>query len=201
VRGIKLDKGGKVVSLEVVTPDHELFTITEKGMGKRTPFDEYRVTGRSGQGVRNYAITPKTGKVVASRTVNSRMELIVISRDGIVIRTRMDSIRPMGRATQGVSVINVGPGDAVASLATIDMGSSNGGGGGTPKPPEGKQEPLAGLETGDERKAPPRKPTPIRGRQQRPRPKPMQARPKAARPAAKAPAKKKPAPRGKPKRR
>ena len=75
VRGIKLvDKGGKVVALEVVTPEHELFTITEKGMGKRTPFEEYRVTNRGGQGIRNYAITPKTGKVVASLTVNSGME-------------------------------------------------------------------------------------------------------------------------------
>jgi DNA gyrase subunit A len=203
VRGIKLEKGGKVVSLEVVTPDHELFTITEKGMGKRTPFDEYRVTNRGGQGVRNYAITPKTGKVVASRTVNSRMELIVISRDGIVIRTRMDSIRPMGRATQGVSVINVGPGDAVASLATIDMDNGDGGA----KPPEGTQEPLDGLDVSadapakDAKKGPARKPTPIRGRQ--PRPKPMRARPKpkARKPAAKAPPKSKPALKGKPKRR
>jgi hypothetical protein len=178
-----------------VTPQHELFTITEKGMGKRTPFEEYRVTNRGGQGVRNYAITPKTGKVVASRTVNSRMELIVISRDGIVIRTRMDSIRPMGRATQGVSVINVGPGDAVASLATIDMGGgANGnGGGGAPKGPEGTQPPLEGISASTEGAAPKkgaaRKPTPIRGRSQQ-RPKPMQARPAAKKPAAKAPARK-----------
>jgi DNA gyrase/topoisomerase IV subunit A len=136
------------------------------------------------------------------------MELIVISKDGIVIRTRMDSIRNMGRATQGVSVINVAPGDAVASLATIDMGGgTNGGngGGGAPRGPEGTQEPLTGLETPSEpaekgaKRVPARKPTPIRSRQQRP--KPMQARPIAKKPAAKAPAKKKPAPKGKPKRR
>jgi DNA gyrase subunit A len=204
VRGIKLDKGGKVVSLEVVTPDHELFTITEKGMGKRTPFDEYRVTNRGGQGVRNYSITPKTGKVVASRTVNSRMELIVISADGIVIRTRMDSIRPMGRATQGVSVINVAPGDGVASLATIDMGSGANGG---PKEPEGSQPPLDGLDAGEAKpgRSPARKPTPIRGRQKAPppRPKPAQARANpAAKPAAKKAASKPTSrPKGKPKRR
>jgi DNA gyrase subunit A len=208
VRGIKLDKGGKVVSLEVVTPDHELFTITEKGMGKRTPFDEYRITNRGGQGVRNYAITPKTGKVVASRTVNSRMELIVISSEGIVIRTRMDSIRPMGRATQGVSVINVAPGDSVAALATIDMGGGTNGG---PKAPEGKQPPLTGIDEAPAAEGkstgPVRKPTPIRGRATVAKPAPKRPAPKksnparAARPAAKPAAKAKPrtSPKGKPK--
>jgi DNA gyrase subunit A len=201
VRGIKLEKGGKVVSLEVVTPGHELFSITEKGMGKRTPFGEYRVTNRGGQGVRNYSITPKTGKVVASRTVNSRMELIVISKDGIVIRTAMDQIRMTGRATQGVTVINVGPGDSVASLATIDMGGNGG-----PKGPEAKQPPLAGLEPAapaaktpakDAKKQPAKKPTPIRGRM---KPKPMQSRAKAAsKPAPKPAPRSKTLPKGKPK--
>jgi DNA gyrase subunit A len=202
VRGIKLDKGGRVVSLEVVTPGHDLFTITEKGMGKRTPFEEYRVTNRGGQGIRNYAITPKTGQVVASRTVNSAMELIVISRDGIVIRTRMDQIRAMGRATQGVHVINVAPGDAVASLATIDMsggtpsGPSGGPGGAPDADHEAEQPPLAGL--GPDAAAPAarqrgtrgpaRKPTPIRPRARGERP----ARAAAAaprKPATKAPPK------------
>jgi DNA gyrase subunit A len=144
VRGIKLAKGGKVVSLEVVTPGHELFSITENGYGKRTPFEEYSAHHRGGQGIRNYEITKKTGVVVASRTVNAAMELIVISKDGIVIRTRMDSIRMTGRAAQGVSVINVAPGDCVASLATIDMSAPTNGG---PKEPEPKQPPLAGMDT------------------------------------------------------
>ena len=204
VRGIKLEKGGKVVSLEVVTPDHELFSITENGFGKRTPFEEYRVTNRGGQGVRNYQITAKTGKVVASRTVNSNMELIVISQDGIVIRTRMDSIRKTGRATQGVSVINVAPGDAVASLATIEMGA-NGGPGGKKDPddggePEPEQPTLEGIEK-PKAKAPAKKPTPInRPRGQRaasaapsaPKPAAVRPAPKAApvppaRPASKGP--------------
>jgi hypothetical protein len=94
----------------------------------------------------------------------------VISRDGIVIRTRMDSIRPMGRATQGVAVINVAPGDAVAALATIDM-DANGNGNGGPKgksggpdagTPEGEQQPLAGIDAAPAERA--RKPTPIKGR-------------------------------------
>jgi DNA gyrase subunit A len=170
VRGIKLEKGGKVVSLEVVTPGHELFSITENGFGKRTPFDEYRVTNRGGQGVRNYQITPKTGKVIASRTVNQAMELIVISEDGIVIRTRMDSIRMTGRAAQGVSVINVAQGDKVASLATITMGN----GFDAKSEPEATQPELEGLEQADDapqEKRPSRKPTPIKGRGKNPPPK------------------------------
>ena len=170
VRGIKLAKGGKVVSLEVVTPGNELFSITENGFGKRTPFEEYRVTNRGGQGVRNYTITPKTGKVVASRTVNSGMELIVISEDGIVIRTRMDSIRMTGRAAQGVSVINVAQNDRVAALATIEMGGTNGGPKGPEPEPEPEQPPLAGMDAdgggpaGAKRgKVPPsKKPVPIK---------------------------------------
>ncbi len=171
VRGIKLDKGGKVVSLEVVTPGHELFSITENGYGKRTPFEEYRITNRGGQGVRNYAITPKTGKVIASRTVNSGMELIVISQDGIVIRTRMDQIRMTGRSAQGVTVISVQPGDCVAALATIEMGANGPGG---PKDDEATQAALDGLDEdagADDETAPTetpatkrasKKPTPIR---------------------------------------
>jgi DNA gyrase subunit A len=193
VRGIKLDKGGKVVSLEVVTSGHELFSISEKGFGKRTPFGEYRITNRGGSGIRNYQITPKTGPVVASRTVHSGMELIVISKDGIVIRTRMDQIRMTGRSAQGVSVINVAPGDSVASLATIEMGngSPNGGPKGTVDPDgDAEQGTLDGIEPAVEKKG--RKPTPIRGRSGKPRaaaPAAKRAAPQPA-PAKKAPAKK-----------
>ena len=180
VRGIKLAKGGKVVSLEVVTPGCELFSITENGFGKRTPFDDYPAHHRGGQGVRNYEITKKTGPVVASRTVNAAQELIVISKDGIVIRTRMDSIRMTGRAAQGVSVISVGQGDVVASLATIDMGADKPGPG-----DDGKQQALEGLDADvapevDEKEKPAsRKPTPIRrdkpARAAAPSPKKMRA--------------------------
>jgi FtsP/CotA-like multicopper oxidase with cupredoxin domain len=181
------------VSLEVVTPGHELFSITENGYGKRTPFEEYRITNRGGQGVRNYVITPKTGKVVASRTVNPTMELIVISKDGIVIRTRMDSIRVTGRAAQGVSVINVAPGDSVAALATIEMGTTggNGNGGGSKGEPEAKQPPLAGLESPAPREGS-KKPVPIKGRKpQSGKSAPARAQAPARKPAAKKPPTKK----------
>jgi len=174
VRGISLAKGGKVVAMEVVQPNHELFTITEKGYGKRTPYPDYPRKHRGGMGVRNYDITQKTGKVIAARTVDASQELIVISRDGIVIRTRMDSIRMTGRSAQGVSVINVAPGDSVASLATIDMGVVNGNSGpkGGTAAEEADQAPLAGLDEHPAKgakkapakatKAAPKKPTPIR---------------------------------------
>ncbi|MEX0750258.1 MAG: DNA gyrase subunit A, partial [Dehalococcoidia bacterium] len=173
VRGISLAKGGKVVAMEVVQPNHELFTITEKGYGKRTPYPDYPRKHRGGMGVRNYDITQKTGKIIAARTVDASQELIVISRDGIVIRTRMDSIRMTGRSAQGVSVINVAPGDSVASLATIDMGVINGNGGSKgAEAEEAEQAPLAGLDEEPAKggkkpaakatKAPAKKPTPIR---------------------------------------
>ncbi len=194
VRGIRLAKGGKVVSLEVVTPNSELFTITERGFGKRTPFEDYPRKLRGGMGVRNYDITNKTGKVIASRTVNAAQELIVISQDGIVIRTRMDSIRMTGRAAQGVSVINIGPGDSVASLATIEMGGNG-------KPDGGKQARLEDAdvpEAEEEADAPetrpaakaPRKPTPIKPRQNKPKSQRAASRPQPK--ASKAPAKKSP---------
>ncbi len=202
VRGIKLDKGGKVVSLEVVTPGHELFSISEKGYGKRTLFEEYRITNRGGQGVRNYQITEKTGKVIASRTVNSTMELIVISKDGIVIRTRMDQIRMTGRSAQGVSVINVAQNDSVASLATIEMGNGGPlgpkGSGDTDPDDEAEQGTLDGIEapsTDDAPKGKPKKPTPIRGRGSRAAaPAPVRPTAKAAPAAKKASPPKAPAP-------
>jgi len=121
VRGIRRAKNARLVSMEMVLPDHELFTITAQGFGKRTPFDEYTPHGRGTQGQLTFRLTPKTGPVTAARTVNPTQELIVISEDGLVLRTRMDSISQQGRATQGVSIVGVGPGDAVASLAAIDM--------------------------------------------------------------------------------
>jgi hypothetical protein len=118
--------------------------------------------------------------VVASRTVNSAMELIVISQDGIVIRTRMDGIRMTGRSAQGVSVINVAPGDCVASLATIDMsGPANGG----PKPePESQQPPLAGMRSGKSPKAGGKQPEPAKpSAKKAPAKKPIPIKPKPKR--------------------
>ncbi|HWQ28331.1 MAG TPA: DNA gyrase C-terminal beta-propeller domain-containing protein, partial [Dehalococcoidia bacterium] len=78
---------------------------------------------RGGGGVRTYNITPKTGPLVAARTVSADQELVLVSREGIILRTRMDSIRQTGRAAQGVSVMNIGEGDAVAAMAVVTLGN------------------------------------------------------------------------------
>jgi DNA gyrase subunit A len=123
VRGIKLNPGAAVIGMDVVAPGHQLFTISEKGFGKRTPFEDYPRHHRGGGGVRTYNITAKTGPLVAARTVSADQELVLVSREGIILRTRMDSIRQTGRAAQGVSVMNIGEGDAVAAMAVVTLGN------------------------------------------------------------------------------
>ncbi|MCH8026350.1 MAG: DNA gyrase subunit A [Chloroflexi bacterium] len=121
VRGVKLSKGATTVSMEVASAGDELLTLTANGFGKRTPIEEYPTHHRGGSGVLTFKVLDKTGPVVAARMVTGSQELIVISRDGIVLRTRIDGISIQGRATQGVAVIGVSPGDGVGSVATIDM--------------------------------------------------------------------------------
>ena len=121
VRGVKLSKGATTVSMEVASAGDELLTLTANGFGKRTPIGEYPTHHRGGSGVLTFKVLDKTGPVVAARMVTGTQELIVISRDGIVLRTRIDGISIQGRATQGVAIIGVSPGDAVGSVATIDM--------------------------------------------------------------------------------
>jgi len=116
----------------------QLLTVTGNGFGKRTPFEEYPRHHRGGSGVVTHETTSKTGPVVAARTVHDMQELMIISQGGIVLRTRMDSIRLAGRATQGVTVMDVSPGEAVASISCIDVGqapATAAGGGGEKKTP------------------------------------------------------------------
>ncbi|MGD0765460.1 MAG: DNA gyrase subunit A [Dehalococcoidia bacterium] len=122
VRGIQLRKGEDVVGMEVVTPKMQLLTVTANGYGKRTPFESYPRHHRGGGGVISHQVTDKTGPVVAARTVHDLQELMIISRDGIILRTRMDSIPPVGRAAQGVRLMGVTPGEAVASISCFDVG-------------------------------------------------------------------------------
>jgi DNA gyrase subunit A len=121
VRGVRLGRGAHLVSMEVVKAGEQLLTVTTNGYGKRTPVEEYPQHSRGGQGVIAHRVTDKTGPVAIARMVNPMQELIVISADGIVLRTRLDSIAQVGRGSQGVQVMRVSPGDRVASLATIDM--------------------------------------------------------------------------------
>jgi len=121
VRGIKLAKNATGVSMEIASAGDELLTLTEFGAGKRTPIDEYPRHHRGGSGVITFKVSRATGSVIAGRMVKDSQELIVISQDGIVLRTRMDGISIQGRSTQGVAVINLGEGDRVGSVATIEM--------------------------------------------------------------------------------
>jgi DNA gyrase subunit A len=122
VRGILLAKGDRVVGMEIARPDQQLLVVSSKGYGKRTPFEEYPTQGRGGQGVRTFTVNEKRGQLVAAHTVNSKQELMIISEDGIVIRTAVNSIAIQKRATMGVTLMGVGPRDTVASVASIELG-------------------------------------------------------------------------------
>jgi DNA gyrase subunit A len=127
VRGIKLGKNVRMVTLEIASAGEELLTLTANGYGKRTPIEEYPRHHRGGSGVITFKLIDKTGPVQAARMVHETQELIVISQTGIVLRTRMEGISVQGRSTQGVSVINLGAGDAVASIEVIEMAQPQGG--------------------------------------------------------------------------
>ena len=121
VRGMKLANGGYVVGVETLDDGDQLLIISEKGFGKRTRVEEYPVQGRGGQGVKTLNITERTGKVAACRMVGPGQDLMLVTREGIVVRTRVDSISLIGRNTQGVTVMKVSEGDQVASIAAFTM--------------------------------------------------------------------------------
>ncbi|MGB2695253.1 MAG: DNA gyrase subunit A [Dehalococcoidia bacterium] len=121
VRGVRLVKNAKAVAMEIASGGDQLLTVSVNGYGKRTPIDEYPKHHRGGAGVITFKTMEKTGDVIDARMVRETQELIVISKEGIVLRTRMDGISVQGRSTQGVSIIDPGPGDAVGCIATIEM--------------------------------------------------------------------------------
>jgi DNA gyrase subunit A len=120
VTGIKLGSEDNVVSLEVVEKkDQSLLSITEKGYGKRSLVEDYRLTGRAGKGVINLKVSEKTGRVVNAVPILSKDQIIVTTTKGIVIKTSVKDIRVMGRATQGVRIIKLGVGDRVSDIAKL----------------------------------------------------------------------------------
>jgi DNA gyrase subunit A len=120
VRGIQLREGDEVVALEVVKPGGTLLTVTQKGYAKRTELDEYRVQSRGGLGLKNLEITEKNGHVVRIAQVQENEELLVITQQGKILRTPASEIRTIGRATQGVRVMDLGDDDSVVSVALVD---------------------------------------------------------------------------------
>ena len=124
VRGMKLRRGDEVISMDVARDDSDLFVVTENGFGKRTPISEYRITGRGGIGVRTIALTDRKGYLVGVKVVRDNHEIMLQSRDGVVIRMRADGISRHGRATQGVRVMNMREGDVVSAIARMVVSES-----------------------------------------------------------------------------
>lgn len=123
VHGIRLNDMDEVVGMDTVKDDSEVLTVTEEGYGKRTAATEYRVQQRGGKGVINMKVTEKTGAVVGLKVVTPNQELMLITQEGIVIRTNVDEISVISRNTQGVTLMKTDNGDRVASLAVMDQKS------------------------------------------------------------------------------
>ncbi|MBS4035285.1 MAG: DNA gyrase subunit A [Ignavibacterium sp.] len=120
VRGVKLGKGDLVVGLLVIRRGGvSILVVTEKGYGKRSDINDYRVTNRGGKGVITVKTTDKVGKLIAMMEVTDKDELVIISTKGMVIRQSVKDIRVMGRNTQGVRVIRLNDGDSIADIARV----------------------------------------------------------------------------------
>lgn len=125
VRGINIEDDDAVVGAISYNPqaedaaEHTVLVVSENGYGKRTDFDEYRITNRGGKGVKTLNITEKTGKLVAIKNVTDNDDLMIINRSGLTIRMAVSDIRVAGRATQGVRLINIKDGDSIASVSVV----------------------------------------------------------------------------------
>ena len=104
-----------------IEPDsqQDVLVLSENGYGKRTDLEEYRVTNRGGKGVKTINVTEKTGKLISIQAVTDDNDLMIINRSGLTIRTSAEQIRVAGRATQGVKIINLREGDAIASVTAV----------------------------------------------------------------------------------
>ena len=134
---MRLDEGDDaLIGMIVVNdPEHEtVMVVSEQGYGKRSDVIDYRVTNRGGKGVKTLNITEKTGRLVAIKNVTDDNDLMIINRSGLTIRTAVSQIRLAGRATQGVRIINLREGDAIASVMAV---------------PGSEEEELAAVEGGE----------------------------------------------------
>ncbi|MEO6094927.1 MAG: DNA gyrase subunit A [Fibrobacteria bacterium] len=120
VKGITLEEGDAVIGMIIVEKGCAVLTITDKGYGKRTDPEEYRITDRGGKGVRNIKVTDKNGPAVCIESVREGQEILVITKEGIVIRMGVADISVIGRDTQGVRVIRLGDTDMVTDVAVVE---------------------------------------------------------------------------------
>ena len=140
VRGISLEDNDEVIGMIVVNDVHNetVLVVSEKGYGKRTAVEDYRVTNRGGKGVITLNITEKTGNLIAIQNVTDEDGLMIINKSGVAIRMGMDEMRVMGRNTQGVKVINLKNNDSIAAIAKVEMDKD------VEEEDENTQEPLPG---------------------------------------------------------
>ena len=126
VRGINIDDDDEVIGMIAYDPTaedasaHSLLVVSAHGYGKRSDFDEYRKTSRGGKGVKTLNITEKTGELVAMKNVTDENDLMIINRSGLTIRMSVADIKVAGRATQGVRLINIKEGDAIAAISAVN---------------------------------------------------------------------------------
>ena len=148
VRGINLDEDDYAIGMVCYEPEaedaaaHTLLVIGEKGLGKRTDFEEYRKTSRGSKGVRTMNITDKTGKLVAMKNVTEENDLLIITQSGLIIRMAVADIKQAGRNTQGVKLINIRDNDSIASVSVVAKSDDE------ELPAEGETAPDAPAETG-----------------------------------------------------
>ncbi len=120
VRAIRLKESDEIIGMESVSEDHKyLFTVTEKGYGKKTLVEEYRIQRRGGMGIINLKVTNKTGKVCGLTSISDYDDIIIATNNGKVIKIKTETIRSMGRYAQGVRLISLEEGDRVASFTAI----------------------------------------------------------------------------------
>jgi DNA gyrase subunit A len=119
VRAMDLDEGDYLVGLEVIEKEGLILSISEHGYGKRTPLEDYRLTARGRKGVINMKTTPKVGKVIGVLSVKENTDLMIITKDGKMIRIESGAIRQAGRSTQGVRLVRMEEGDMVAAASVI----------------------------------------------------------------------------------
>ena len=134
VRGITVDGDDRVIGMVCMEPEssNDILVLSENGYGKRTDLDAYRITNRGGKGVKTMQVTEKTGKLISIQSVSDEYDLMIITRNGTTIRMAVADIRVMGRATQGVKLINLRQGDFIASVMAV------------PKSDESEEEQLTG---------------------------------------------------------
>ena len=156
VRGISLEEGDEVVGMICIEPEskQDVLVLSENGYGKRTDLDEYRITNRGGKGVKTINITEKTGDLISIQAVTDENDLMIINRSGLTIRTAVSQIRVAGRATQGVRIINLREGDAIASVMAVPHADEEEIPAETTVPaeagaPAAAEAPAAGSESGD----------------------------------------------------